>query len=68
MSNAKLEELIEHIKQDQGHKPNITVKKLRPLLKAFMEYSTTADQLPPPTLIPVCLFVLPKLFKKLLQL
>ena len=68
MSNSKLELIIEVIKQDQGDKPNSTIKRLRPLLKSFMSYSTTSDTLPPPTLIPVCLFTLPKLFKSLLGL
>ena len=41
---------------------------MRPVLKAFMSYSTTAETLPPETLIPVCLFSLPSLFKNLLQI
>ena len=68
MDNSKLELIIDSIKADEGNNPNSTIKKLRPLLKSFMAYSTTTDTLPPPTLIPVCLFTLPKLFKAILRL
>jgi hypothetical protein len=68
MQNQKLEEIIEAIRADDGSKPNATLKRLRPLMKAFNAYSTTTEQLPPQTLIPICLFALPKLFKILLQL
>ena len=59
---------MEAIRVDQGYKPNLTIKRLRILLKTFSAYSTTAEQLPPETLIPVSLFTLPKLFKKILGL
>lgn len=65
MAKTVLEELIETVKQDQGSKPNASLKRLRPLLKAFLQYSTTADTLPPPTLIPVALFAVPSLLKTL---
>ena len=42
MEQLKLEDIIENVKNDKGHKPNASVKKLRPLLKAFNSYSTTA--------------------------
>ena len=68
MENIKLETIIESVKNDNGTKLNTSIKRLRLILKAFNDYSTTAEKLPPPTLIPICLFSLPKLFKKLLSL
>lgn len=68
MQNQKLEEIIESLKHTNPQRPAHTLKKLRVVLKAFNAYSTTADHLPPPTLIPVCLFLLPNLFKELVGL
>lgn len=67
MQNHKLEEIIERVKKDEGLKAAASVKRLRPLLKAFGSYSTTSETLPPQTLIPVCLFSLPPLFRSLLH-
>lgn len=67
MNNNKLENLIEILKKDKFQHPNATIKHLRVVLKTFATYSTTADTLPPPTLIPVCLFSIPNLFLKLLN-
>jgi hypothetical protein len=68
MQSQNLEEIIERVKKDEGLKPSASIKRLRPILKAFGSYSTTSETLPPQTLIPVCLFSLPRLFRTLLDI
>ena len=68
MQGQKLEDIIELVKQDDCRHFNASVKRLRVVLKSFATYSKDSDTLPPATLIPVCLFSVPDLFRKLLGL
>lgn len=68
MQGQKLEDIIELVKKDDCQNFNASIKRLRLVLKSFASYSKDSDTLPPATLIPVCLFSVPDLFKKLLGL
>ena len=64
----KLADTIEALRLDDCSKPNITLRRLRAVAKAFGKYSTTSETLPPTTLIPFCLFTVPNTLHKLLGL
>jgi hypothetical protein len=68
MQGQKLEDIIELVKTDDCQHFNASVKRLRLVLKSFASYSKDSETLPPATLIPVCLFSVPDIFKKLLEL
>jgi hypothetical protein len=66
--SEKLEDLIEAVRSDDGRKPKASVKRLKVILKAFANYSTSSEILPPTTLIPVCLFSVPNLIRIIMGL
>jgi hypothetical protein len=68
MQGQKLEDIIELVKQDDCRHFNASVKRLRVVLKLFATYSKDSNTLPPATLIPVCLFSVPDIFRNLLGL
>lgn len=65
MKSQKLEDIIELVKNDDCHHYNSSVKRLRIVLKSFLDYSKESEVLPPQTLIPVCLFAVPDILRKL---
>lgn len=67
MASERLEDILETLREDNCSSHALTLKRLRTVLKIFASYSTTADSLPPPTLIPICLFSVPNIFLKLLN-
>jgi hypothetical protein len=66
--SEKLEDIIEAVRSDDGHKPKASVKRLKVVLKVFANYSTNSETLPPTTLIPVCLFSVPDLIRTIMGL
>lgn len=68
MQGQKLQDIIELVKQDDCRHFNASVKRLRVVLKLFATYSKDSNTLPPATLIPVCLFSVPDIFRNLLGL
>jgi hypothetical protein len=66
MKSQKLEDIIELVKTDDCHHYNSSLKRLRVVLKVFASYSKESEVLPPETLIPVCLFAVPEILRKLL--
>jgi hypothetical protein len=63
-----LEDIIELVKTDDCQHFSASLKRLRIVLKSFASYSKESETLPPPTLIPVCLFSIPDILKKLIGL
>jgi hypothetical protein len=66
--HENLENCIQSLQQTKGMTERRKIKMIMKVVKHFAEYVKDTDNLPPETLIPCCLFVLPTKFCELLKI